>query len=346
MLCNDEKYIVDCLRVSLGAADTTDESLIEDEDRIVEIILRNGILLTVYNVLSDSIQIRLGNKYNSYLKQSIRQDYEGKRIFRRLEEEGLTCVGLKGWELRALYPDFTMRQMSDIDVLVLPYDFERIRDCMLELGFTSGEHESINKNDTFRKDKVSVETHKRLTENSDRRILEWEKGIPDRADLNDKHKISNEDFYIHHIIHLHHDYGNGALGLRRIADTWLLQKTEMDKQQVESVLEKLGLSVFHDRMVHLSMVCFGDEPMDENSEFLIRHACKYGIFGTEKSYKVQYFDIGYKNKTFTIYLPGHKTSTLSSEAYNTISCKYYGKKVPDELEKACIYVQGGVAYSL
>jgi len=72
-------------------------------------------------------------------------------------------------------------------------------------------------NDTFRKGSVSVETHKRLTETGDPVLLEWEKGLLERAV--DGIRLSDEDFYIHHIIHMHHDFGNGSLGLRRVTDT-------------------------------------------------------------------------------------------------------------------------------
>ena len=84
---------------------------------------------------------------------------------------------------------------------------------------------------------------------------------------------------------MHHDFGNGALGLRRIADTWLLQKTEMDKQKVDEALEKLNLRVFNDHMVRLCKACFEADSMDEQSKYLLQHACRYGIFGTEKLYK-------------------------------------------------------------
>lgn len=282
MLSNDQLYVLSCLRSSLREDAAPDDTIAISELSVIDTILRNGILLTVYNHLSPSIKEELKLKYNMAMKQSITQDYEGKLIVRRMREEGITCIGLKGWELRDLYPEFTMRQMSDIDLLLAPYNFSRVRAIMTDLGFSSGEKESPSKNDTFRKNTVSVETHKRLTESPNPAIVAWEEGLLERAD---GFQLSKEDFYTHHMIHMHHDFGNGSLGLRRIADTWLLQKVEMDKRAVSATLAELGLSVFNDRMVQLSKACLGDIPMDEKSEYLLEHACKYGIFGTEKSYK-------------------------------------------------------------
>lgn len=282
MLSNDQLYVLSCLRNSMCGKEKADKTFIESEEAVVEIIVRNSILLTVYKSLSPSLKEKLKGKYNSALKQSIIQDYEGKRIIWKMQEEGVVCIGLKGWEMRKLYPEFTMRQMTDIDLLINPYDFTRVKAVMSGLGFNCRKKESASKNDTFRKNMVSVETHKRLTESSDSAIQKWEKGLLDRAD---GYHLTNEDFYIHHMIHMHHDFGNGSLGLRRVVDTWLLQKMEMDKQVVSEVLRSLKLSTFNDRMVNLSKACFGELPIDARNEYLIQHACKYGIFGTEKSYK-------------------------------------------------------------
>ena len=65
----------------------------------------------------------------------------------------------------------------------------------------------------------------------------------------------------------------------------MLQQKEIDKEKVYDVLDKLNLLDFNERMVRLSKACFEDDHMDEQIEFLIQHACRYGIFGTEKSYK-------------------------------------------------------------
>lgn len=65
----------------------------------------------------------------------------------------------------------------------------------------------------------------------------------------------------------------------------MLQQKEIDKEKVYDALDKLNLLDFNERMVRLSKACFEDDHMDEQIEFLIQHACRYGIFGTEKSYK-------------------------------------------------------------
>lgn len=73
------------------------------------------------------LQQRLKGRYLAALKQSIVQDSEGEMILKALSDAGFDCVALKGWELRKLYPDVTMRQMADLDILVRNYDFDGIK---------------------------------------------------------------------------------------------------------------------------------------------------------------------------------------------------------------------------
>ena len=69
-----------------------------------------------------------------------------------------------------------------------------------------------------------------------------------------------------------------------------------------------------------------------------------GATGQEEGFKVRYFDIGYGNKTFTIYMPGHKTGTLPYYAKQALQIKNSGKTLPDTLQKAVIYTWDEFAY--
>ncbi|MBR4906392.1 MAG: nucleotidyltransferase family protein, partial [Clostridia bacterium] len=138
----------------------------------------------------------------------------------------------------------------------------------------------------FRKGEVHVEMHKRLTDDSDE-IQSWEcemwnRAVPVKGNI---FRMSPEDYYIFHFVHLHKDFMNGSLGLRRIVDTWLLQKRGRDMEYVRKKLEGFGMWAFHERMVALSHAAMGDGPIDENCEIMLSHAFKHGIYGTEVSYK-------------------------------------------------------------
>ena len=283
MLTNDQMNILLLLRKSFGLSEESHKT--EDAGELAEMIMRNSILLTVYPSLSEEDRETLKPEYNALLKQSILQEYEGELVLNTLNDIGIESIALKGWELRKLYPKSHMRQMADVDILVRPYDYKRIKEAMEKKGFRF-ENEAFWKHDSIRKDSVHIELHKRLMDDSDE-IRRWEHEMWNRAIRvrGNIFRMSPEDYCLFHFIHLHKDFMNGSLGLRRIVDTWLLQKQPVDEEWVKANLAKFGMQTFYERMNHLSRTVMGEEPMDENSEILLAHAFNYGIYGSDESHK-------------------------------------------------------------
>ena len=283
MLTNDQISVLQYLRKSLNLP--VEEISVINWKAVEKIIIRNGILSIVFLSLPASVQLSLNSDYIAIISQLVRQEFEGTKVLKELGEAGVDCIALKGWELKKLYPDSALRQMADLDILVRPYNYQLIRSVMENMDYRCGDETSWM-HDNFSKNDVMVEMHKRLTDDSGL-IQEWERGIWSRVEKENEHlfRMSPEDYYIFHFIHLHKDFLNGSLGLRRIVDTWLLQKQEMNIDTVREKLKEFGMGTFHERMVKLSHVVMGDEEMDENSEFLLLHAFNHGIYGTDISYK-------------------------------------------------------------
>ncbi len=283
MLTADQNYIICLLRKSFNPA-TADAGTPPDFQMVKSIIFRNSILLTVYSSLPSVLQQSLRDKYLAAVAQNVQQEYWGEQVLKALSDAGFHCIALKGWELRKLYPETIMRQMTDLDILIRPYEFDKLESVLEGIGF-SVEDKSSHKHDSFVKDRILLETHKRLMDDSE--IVEWEESMWDRALPVDGnvYKMSPEDFYVFHFVHLHRDFTCGSLALRRIVDTWLLQKQTVNMDTVETALEKFGIWSFHQRMVKLSRATMGEEPMDDNSEILLNHAFMFGLYGTDKSHK-------------------------------------------------------------
>ena len=285
MLSSNERYILFLLRKSFGLR--AESIRPEDEKLVSRMILDGGILLTVYDSLSDGLKEALYMRYYAALRLAVLQEHEGCQILRALGASGMPCIGLKGWEMRSRYPAPNMRQMADLDILVCPYNFAKISALMKQLGY-EGQAESTWKHDNFQKGKVTVEVHKRLTDDSGE-IHRWEKSLWERAvpsgDVQGVFRMSPEDEYVFHFVHMYKDFCNGSLGLRRIVDTWLMSSVPVGSAAVEASLAAMGLTRFHQRMVWLSRVTMGEEPMNEEAELLLHHAFSHGVYGTEKSYK-------------------------------------------------------------
>ena len=287
---NEQKFIISLIRKSFNLDKTEYTEEIIDEEEVINIIKRNGILLTVYPTLgalknTDKLKEKLQLAYFATLQQAVYQKHEGSLVLESLSGSGLNCIALKGWELKNFYPNPNMRQMADVDILVRPYEYDSIKELMEKLGFEHG-RESAWKHDSFRKGRVHIEMHKRLTDDS-KYIKQWETEMWERSVPDHEHiyKMSIEDFYIYHFIHLYKDFLNGSLGLRRIIDTWILLKQPKNDEFIADKLTLFGLSTFHDRIAKLSRALMGEEEIDENSEIMLDHAFSIGIFGNGKSYK-------------------------------------------------------------
>lgn len=286
MLSNDQLFVLSLLRKIFRPESNTEQVAVGSLKNVKQIVLRSGLLLTVYRELPEQLRIELKTLYAASIKQNIQQSYEGECAIEALAAAGLDCIGLKGWELQKLYPRQVARQMADLDILVHPYEFKRIQAVMDKLDFHSGS-ESNWKHDSFLKQNIHIEMHKRLTDDSGV-VRDWEQTIWQRAIPTEREHIfrmSPEDFYVFHFVHLHKDFMNGKLGLRRVLDTWLLQRQTLDLSAARATLESFGMLTFHDRIVQASRVALGEAEPDEDSEILLRHAFTYGIYGTDASYK-------------------------------------------------------------
>lgn len=286
MFTKEQQYILFLIRKSITPSTKPEAFDGINFDVVKELILMNGILATVYGVLPEPLHSQLNTKYLAIIAKLYQQSYEERKIINKLSQYGLDCMALKGWEIRNLYPQVTMREMVDFDILIRPYRFDAVKNALYELGFnTSGT--SSWKHDEFRRSNILVETHKRLTDDN-RKIKNWEQSMWSRSIEEREHiyRMSPEDIYIFHFIHLYKDFCNGSLGLRRIIDTWLLcNKMKRDIELTERELTGLGLQTFHNRIVALSSSCIDNLAFDHDSEVMLLHAFKYGIYGTDKSYK-------------------------------------------------------------
>ncbi len=294
-MTHDQQFILSVIRESiLGNGTSEDLCGVDDPATVAETIKKNGILLTVFPaILSRKADNESTGKLCSillpeYIKATVRANSQisaGKVILDALSGEGFDCIPLKGWELRRLYPDGVGRQMADLDILIRPYQFGQLKKAMERVGFT-GKQEVNWMHDNFSKGTVLVEVHKRLEDDSGVK-KDWEKRMWERAipEQNHVYRMASEDFYVFHLSHMYKDFRNGALGLRRIIDTWLLKNRPIAEELVAAELEKMGLGAYRAKMEKLASVVMGEAIPDEDSLVLLQHAFRYGIYGSAKAYK-------------------------------------------------------------
>ena len=152
--------------------------------------------------------------------------YGHTQVNKMLSDAHIDYVILKGCVSASYYPIPMLRRLGDVDFLVKPEDFEKVKSLFLQSGFeyikTNHEYEI-----EFKKDDVVFELHKRIN------------GIPDNklgkkidelfSDIFDKAQLIETDFatYIspspfHHglimLLHVARHMITGGIGLRHLCD--------------------------------------------------------------------------------------------------------------------------------
>lgn len=267
-------------------------------EQVRDLALRHDVLQVVYAALDrveqpELLRLKelLRRPYSPRLAKAVNQDREGAAMLDAFERAGIDCIPLKGWHMRQYYADPLSRSMADLDVLVRDYNYDKVREALVPLGY-SGKGGGAWKHDDFKKPPfMNVEVHKRLTDESgavrdwERQI--WKRCIPEEG-CGHRFRMSGEDFYLFHLVHMRKDFRNGALGFRRLVDLWLLKKKETveDWQYVRDRLREMDLERFAQRMERLTELCFEGAEPDEESETLLRFAAEGAVYATDERYKL------------------------------------------------------------
>ena len=270
-----------------------------DIQAVRALAVRHDVVLTVYMALPrengeqtlQRLRAALRQDFAPTFAKTVNQDLEGRALLEAFEQASIDCIPLKGWGLRRYYADPMSRSMADLDILVREFHQQQIRDVMEKLGYTQDQaltwREAVYRKDPY----LHVELHRRIAED-DGSVRAWEENIWNNAsregDMQHLFCLSDEDFYLLHLLHMHKDFRNGVLGFRRLADTWIFRKKhpKLDEESLHEALRKMGLEVFAQRMETLSQVCFEGKPLDPDSEILLRFSMKSSVCGEKKCFKM------------------------------------------------------------
>ncbi|HLZ43793.1 MAG TPA: nucleotidyltransferase family protein [Candidatus Sulfotelmatobacter sp.] len=95
-------------------------------------------LSSVEGLLSTDEMATLKQRYEANLHKAMLLSLELIRIYDRLSESGIEVLPYKGLALaEAVYGDIALRRAGDIDLLIHPADFPKIREALHEFGYTA-----------------------------------------------------------------------------------------------------------------------------------------------------------------------------------------------------------------
>ena len=221
------------------------------------------------------------------IRKNILFDAERKKILQRLEQEKIWHLPLKGSVLKDWYPKMGMRQMSDNDILCDAAYRTKIRDLMLEMGFTC-EHFGVNNDDAYFKAPVyNFEMHHELfTSASIKKFHEYyqnikSKLIKDETDYG--YHFRTEDFYIYMTAHEYKHFSEGGIGIRALADCYVVMKKfygSMDWNYLEKEFQTLNLVEYEQKRRLLSEKIFHHEQLSEEEQKMLQYYLCSGAYGT------------------------------------------------------------------
>ena len=94
--------------------------------------------------------------------------------------------------------------------------------------------------------------------------------------------MSREDFYVYQIAHTAKHYLNGGIGVRHVADIYILQKNSggYDHEYINKQLSEIGIEKFHQIISRLCMIWFGNEEHDDETRSMEKYILEGALFGT------------------------------------------------------------------
>lgn len=190
------------------------------------------------------------------------------RVFKRLHEEYVEVVALKGIVLRGIYPRPELRSMGDTDILVHEKDIEKTSEILIEMGYKRSNLQGDEHIIFYHKSYSPVEVHWTIV-NRKRFGIEYnfEKNIWSELRVAkvgeiDVLTLSVEDFILHLFIHaMKHTAGSGC-GIRQICDIAVIlnrYKDEIDYQKLIINLEECKVKKFAYVVLNICDNYFGVE---------------------------------------------------------------------------------------
>ena len=221
------------------------------------------------------------------LRKNILLDVERNRIFSRFEKEKIRYMPLKGSVIKNWYPKLGMRQMSDNDILYDAKYREKVREIMLDSGF-SCEHFGRGNDDAYFKPPVcNFEMHNELfnelnNEKFNRYYLDIEKMLIKDEDNGYGYHFSNEDFYIYITAHEHKHFVSGGTGVRCLADRYIILKKygkSLNWEYILKELKKLGIADYEHQSRKLALKIFKRQELTEKEQKLLNYHIFSGTYG-------------------------------------------------------------------
>ncbi len=216
---------------------------------------------------------------------------EFEAVSAQLKKEQIRYMPLKGILLAELYPNASLREMSDIDILVDRGNMSSVRKLMTERGY-SFEHKGHH--DVYRKEPgICFEIHETVLDKQrdtglDRFFADpWSLAESDGIE----YRLTRENEYIYLMTHLYGHFHQGGIGVRTVLDVYLYEKKhKLDFDRINRVFEEHGLAKFVNNIRTLSETWFSGAKPEPLTEELGEYIMTSGTYGKISRLNKDLFD--------------------------------------------------------
>ena len=226
------------------------------------------------------------------VRKNILLDSERTKILRRLEEEKIWYLPLKGSLLHHWYPKLGMRQMSDNDILFDKARRSHVKELMTEIGFTCERYGRGYDDAYFKEPVFNFEMHIDLfAPTQGGNFHEYYKDVKEHLIPDDDsdygYHFSNEDFYIFMMAHEYKHFAGGGTGVRSLVDTYVFLdvfEDLLDWDYITAELEKLDIADFERNNRELALKIFSLGQLTYEDKKLLDYYVMSGTYGTTSNF--------------------------------------------------------------
>ena len=212
------------------------------------------------------------------------RDFELSRVIKALESVGIDYIPLKGAVIKDYYPESWYRTSCDIDILVHDHQLDAAVDAVLSIpGYTAdekGKHDIV----LHSAEGYHIELHFVLIEyfpKADSVLSEvWNYSSNQAGHM---YQMSDEFYYLYHIIHMAKHIIHGGCGIKPFIDMWLIEnRFNVNMQKLDELLEICGMKAFYENAKKVMQMWFGDGEATETAAKMIKYIFDGGALGTQE----------------------------------------------------------------
>ncbi len=254
--------------------------------------MKNGVLHCVYDSVSKVIGMSaMPLLYFLYDVERVLTDanqaYAWEELESAAEKLKIDLLMLKGIHIKNFYPDPLQREMCDIDFLFKSKDEKALSKLLTSLGYKK-EKTTACHDGWFNPDSgVTIEAHRVLTSEATPKTDYygeiWSRAVK-CSNREHIYHMSNEDMYVHILLHLRSHLKTGSANLKQLADLYIIYNyMDIDEAAAQKRIDELSLGKLSENLHELVLslfdnsVCNYSDSTQELADYIMGNSDLCGI---------------------------------------------------------------------